>query len=133
MALEWTFKDIFNALSTNTVVVLSACAAACFGEMPCLAHPQHEARTDDDCHPILQREAHYVEEVLQNRSLNHQHLSCEYYHNDGEQSLASAEVERRTSRLEGACVEQIEEVGHDKYGEQQRQFVCREVSFGPER
>ena len=69
---------------------------------------------------------------MQYRSLNHQHLSCEYYHNDGEQTLASAEVERRTSRLEGSRVEQIEEVSHDEYGEQQREFVCREVSLGPE-
>lgn len=94
--------------------------------VPYLANPEDARRADDDDDPIKELQTDDIEELLQTRYLDHGNLSGEYYRGDGKQSLTALEVECAAVGLERTGTEQIEEVGHDEDGEEQRELIRRE-------
>lgn len=92
-------------------------------EVPSLAYPEDERRTDDDDDPIDEAQTYYVEELLNTGYLNHGYLTYENDCTGGEQSVTTFEVEGTSSCLECSRIEEVEEVGHDKGGKEKGEFV----------
>ena len=101
-------------------------SAVAFEEAVELGEPEHKRGAYDDDDPVDELQAHDVEELLDAGDFDHGNLTDEDYQGDCEQPVAPLEVQGAPTGLEGAGVEEVEEVCHHEDGEQQGQLVGRD-------
>ena len=102
-------------------------------KIPPFAHPEDKRRAHDDDEPIEKAQTYYVEKLLNAGYLDHGYLTYENDCTDGEQSVATFEVESTASSLECSSIEEVEEVSHDKGGEKQGQLIGSDFALCTER
>ena len=96
-------------------------------QAPKLSNPQHERGADNNYYPVNELQTNHIEETLNAWQLHHTHLSDKDERADEDEAIAVLQMQCASLRLEGARIEEVEEVGHHEDGEEQGQLIGCDV------
>ena len=91
--------------------------------------PHHRACQADDNEPVGQAQRHHIEELVEEGQFDDGHLPQKHDKGDGDEPVASLEVQAAPTRFVPTGIEQIPEVGHHEDGEEQRLLIGSDVAL----
>ena len=89
----------------------------------CESHEECEA--NDDC-PVFETYRHHVKELLSD--VDDEYLSDKDHRGNEDKAFASREDEGRLAACETFCVEEVPELEHNEYREEQAQLIIRQAA-----
>ena len=92
-------------------------------QAPKLSNPQHKRGADNNYYPVNELQTNHIEETLNAWQLHHTHLSDKDERADEDEAIAVLQMQCASLRLEGARIEEVEEVGHHEDCEEQGQLI----------